>query len=424
MYALISFELQTKELKWAVDQESRALGHTIQSFAEHNEFRYFELDTDSTIKHKPEFEIILKRILTQDRMLQIQITNSEHDSILTLSTPDYPFSVHDEADSELLYESDFEGTHYTLIRYPDHAVINIHTELTTDFGQVHLRMVKDAALYSLKIRELRQWIGIEILISLILGIMVSIILTYFLKRRITKLTEGSRYFLQGNEHVRLDQGTISEFNDLGSTLSILVNVFHKNMDWYRKSIQQKEQERTSIQLSQFLKNSNSIPVEVSASGVRVLAALAGNDKHNFFLAKTAQEDTQLLWGSIQDSDPIEAALLSEAISEFITTCSDDDSAKSVSTIFSKQIIEINQLQITSPETIHITRITGSDEKVEVMNVATDKVLWVHSLGDSITEKVDMYTQHGQNLSHDQLFTDIRTLIGHIGSTVIIGVRRD
>lgn len=426
MYAFISYELQTKELKWAVDQESRALGHTIQSFAEHDTNRYFELGQDSTVQHTPEFEAILRRILSQDRMVNITVRRTIDDSTLSLSKTDYAFAVPDSSESETLYTSEFEGTKYALVRYDDHAVLNVDIVLNTNIGTIYLQIVKDAEPYGVRIQELRQWIGIEILISLILGFLVCLLLTYFIKMRINKLTKESGYFLKGDDKVNLDQGTISEFNDLGSTLNILVNVFHKNMDWYRKSIQQKEQQRTSTDLSQFVKSSGAKPVHMSTNGVSVTGSLAGSSTQRLFIAVSNVTDCNLIWGCVHETDPLETALLTEAISDFISVYSDSEKTVFDATlsVFGNQIQEINQLSLDQAGTLKIFKHHDNNLSEQKVELESDKTLWIHSLDESISEKIDMYTEHSQSLSFDELFSDIKTLIGHIDSTVIIGVRRD
>lgn len=426
MYAFISYELQTKELKWAVDQESRALGHTIQSFVEHNSQRYFEFNPDSLIRNTVEFEVILQRILSQERMVRINVSDSDSNPILTLAKTDYPYAVPDSASSESLYNSDFEGTRYSFVKYEDHAVLNVNTMLETEFGSISVNMVKDAEPYNEKIRELRKWIGLEILIAIILGFLVSMILTYFIKIRITKLATSARYFLKGEEKVNLEQGTISEFNDLGSTLNILVNVFHKNMDWYRKSIQQKEQDRTSLQLSHFVKSLTSDPVKFKKYGLTVTAAIAGTDNQNLFLAKSKSSENEILWGTVNETDPIETALLTEAITNFISEYADpnQDLIELIRSVFGNQILELNWLQVTETGIVRISKFRDSLVNEYNIDLNSNQTTWIHSLDDTITEKIDMYTKHSSSLSHDQLFSDVRVLTGHIESTVLIGISKN
>lgn len=426
MYAFISYELQTKELKWAVDQESRALGHTIQSFVEHNSQRYFELDPDSTLRNTIEFEVILKRILSQERMVRITVLGSDSEPILNLTKTDYTYVVPDSSSSESLYESEFEGTRFSFVRYENHALLYVNTTMETEFGSIHVNMIKDAEPYNERIRELRKWIGLEILIAILLGFIVSIVLTYFIKIRITKLATSSQIFLKGEEKVNLEQGTISEFNDLGSTLNILVNVFHKNMDWYRKSIQKKEQDRTSRQLSYFVKSLSSDPINIKKFGLTITAAIAGTDNQHLFLAASESSDNQVFWGTVRESDPIEAALLSEAISNFIAeyTDSDQDIVESVKSVFGNHIQELNRLHATHSDTVHILKYRDQVITEHEIKLKENQITWIHSLDDLFTEKIDIYTQHSGSMSYDQLFSDIRTLIGHIDSSVIIGIRRD
>lgn len=426
LYALISYNLQTNKLKWAIDQETHALGHTIQTFAKYNPDRYFVFQSDSVGNITPEFELILSRILTQDRMVRIDVIIPENRTILTLSSSTYNFNVPDSSESQVLYQSDFEGTDYSLIRYKDHSILNVNTQIETEYGNVILQMVRDAHPYGSKIQELRIWIGIEILIALVLGTLLSILLTFIIKRRIDMLTEEAGYFLKGDKQAKLDQGTITEFNDLGSTLNILVNVFNKNMDWYRKSIQQKEQERSSIQLSQFVKDSNSTPIEVSESGLSIIAALTGNKKQHLFLARSKQHSIPLVWGSVTETDPVEASLISEAITDFIARCSDSDLTLTQTLIetFGPQLLELNFLMIDENSDIYIQRSVPKNQQKVLVEVKNASCKWLHTLDESINEKIEMYTQHSPTLSHQKLFQDIMTLVNDIGSTVLIGVKRD
>jgi hypothetical protein len=357
-------------------------------------------------------------------MVSIDVLTIAGDTLSALQSIDDAFSIPDTSNSEQLYASAFEGTTYKLVRYQDHAILDISTRLETRLGSFVVRIIKDAEPYRTRITELRQWIVFEIAISVFLGILMSLLLTYFIKVRISTLTTASRIFLSGEKNARLEQGSISEFIDLGSTMSILVNVFHKNLDWYRRSIQQKEQERTSDQLARFVKESNPAPICFSKDGFSIMAALTGTQRHSIFIAVPKAMDRVLLWGSISEQDPLEAALITEAISEFIHSYQnrDTDLIQALNNIFGHQICELNQLKLSRAPIFTIKTTVAKAERELELDASKQTVTWIHSLDKSITEKIDAYTRYSTSLSHDQLFSDIRTLIGHNGSTVIIGVR--
>ncbi|MCH8495486.1 MAG: hypothetical protein LAT57_07620 [Balneolales bacterium] len=424
LYALISYHLQTKELKWAIDQEAMAIGHTIQSFAEHNADRYFDT-IDGFMDVTPEFELILNRIIRQFRNQSITVKNTEGDVLHELTTSDKQIDLTPWENPEILYESSFEGTHYYLARHDWKARMYVDVDIQTDDGIYSISIIRDGREYIARIITLRQWIGVEVLISILIGIVVSIVLTLFVRNRIKKLKTLSESFLGGNANLKLDQGSITEFNDLGSTLNILVHVFHKNMDWYRKSIQQKEQDRTSHNLAEFIKSETKKALSLNAGKVQIWAEYVGNELHPLFMGQATVGSTKMLiWGSVNQEDPVEAALLSEGIKQYLDRATADaDIISSLRSVFGSRLHELQFLELTESGTVtHVT--LNNSEVVSKRDLKLDpgSIHWIHGLNDSVSEKIEMYCQNATELPSDQLFSDITKIVGWLGSTILISVQ--
>jgi hypothetical protein len=426
LYAFISYELQTKELKWAVDQEALAIGHTIQSFAEHNADRYFEA-IDGKLDVTKEFEIVIDRIIGQLRNESITVKNTTADTLYHVVTPihqtDYPIWN----DPEVLYESMFEGSTYSLTRHENSARLYITTEIQTIDGVFSISIVRDAQAYLTRINTLRKWIAVEVAISVVLGVIVSFLLTFFVRNRIKKLTLQSQSFLGGNVDLRLDQGSITEFNDLGSTLNILVNVFHKNMDWYRKSIQQKEQDRTSHNLAEFIKTRKSESTQLTLGKVHITADFAGPDVHPFFLAKVqTRTEPVLVWGTVNGQDTVETALLSEGVSQYLERLPAESSPlRNLMDTFGTQLKAAHLLYMHESGTImHASIDSSGQETSSELAVEPGSVVWIHELSENVSEKIQTYSQHATTLPFVQLFSDSMKIVHLLGSTILIGVRRD
>lgn len=426
LYALISFHLQTKELKWAIDQEALAIGHTMQSFAEQNADRYFD-SSNGQMDITPEFEIILSRIIGQLRNETMTIRNPSGDVINQFVTAIPQADLSTWTNPESLYEAFFEGTSYTLYRHEGKARLFIDIDIDSGEGIYSISIVRDAAEYMKRINGLRLWIFFEILISIAIGIVVSIVLTLFVRNRIKNLTTQSEKFLGGNANLRLDQGSITEFNDLGSTLNILVNVFHKNMDWYRKSIQQKERDRTSHNLAEFIMSGRSKTISLNAGKINVTAEYVGNEIYPFFMGQTSVGSSKIfIWGSVNEDDPVEAALLTEGIKLYILKASQDpDLFSSLRHIYGSRIKDLQYIELSDSGSVMIATLDNSKEiRNDLLNIETGAIHWIHGLSDSVTEKIEMYSKNAASLTGDQLFTDITKIVGWLGSTILVSIRYD
>lgn len=426
LYAYISFMLQTKELKWAVDQEAKAIGHTIQSFVEHTPEKYL-YTTDGSLTIRQELEAILNRIVVQNKNESISVLSASGDTLYHELTIEPVFEHITWENPEILYDSSFEETHFRLERSNDFGRLVIQTHLVISDNILTLVIIRNGQDYLLRIQELRRWIALEILIALIIGILVSIFLTMFIRQRINTLTQLSANFLQGNSALKLDQGAISEFNDLGSTLNILVNVYHKNIDWYRKSIQRNEQSRTSQILADYFLTKNDHKICFSKNGLTVIADFAGNQSYSIFMGTTYSSNSPaLIWGIVDEKEPIEATLLSDAISKYIQKQVDSNSVLSdCMSLFGSRIESINQLIINDNGIATIVSQSKShagQERSLEMSARND--FWVHDLGGEVTEKIDMYCQHTSKSDTDHLFKEIKELVGLFGSTVLIHGKQD
>lgn len=426
LYAFISYMLQTKEFKWAVDQEALAIGHTIQSFAEHNADRYFEA-IEGKLDVSKEFEVVIDRIIGQLRNESITVKNTSGDTLYHVVAPIHQNGYPTWNDLEVLYESTFEGSTYSLIRQDNSARIYITTAIQTIDGVFSISIIRDAQVYLTRMNTLRKWIAIEVAISVVLGVIVSYLLTFFVQNRIKKLTLQSQSFLGGNVDLRLDQGSITEFNDLGSTLTILVNVFHKNIDWYRKSIQQNEQDRTSHNLAEFIKTRKSESKQLTLGNVHITADFAGTDIHPFFLAKVQiPSEPKLVWGRVSEQNEVEAALLSEGVSQYIERLPEESSPlRNLTDTFGTQLKEAHMLSLQESGTILHTSIdsSGQESSLELV-LEPGSTLWLHDLSEDVSEKIETYSLHATSLPLAQLFSDCAKIVHLLGSTILIGVRRD
>lgn len=425
-YALISYQLQTKELKWAIDQEALALGHTIQSFAEHNADRYFNT-VNGYMDVTPEFEIILNRIIGQLRNESITVKNASGDVLYHVVNTIQKTDSTIWTNPELLYESSFEGSSYFLARQDGKARLYVDIDIQSNDGAYTISVIRGAQEYMIRIIKLRQWIGVEVLISILIGVLVSILLTIFVRNRIKNLTAQSESFLGGNAGLRLDQGSITEFNDLGSTLNILVHVFHKNMDWYRKSIQQKEQDRTSQSLAEFIKSGTSQSILINIGKIHLSADYVGNEIHPFFMGQASIGSTKLfIWGSVNESDPVEAALLSEGIKQYLEkTPIDTDIISNLRRVYGLRLKDLQIIKLTSSgSAAHVIYDRSGEVSNCELNIDPEAIYWIHGLDETVSEKIEMYSQHATSLPNDHLFTDVAKIVSWLGSTILISVRRD
>lgn len=426
LYALISFHLQTKELKWAIDQEALAIGHTIQSFTEHNADRYFD-SRNGYMDITPDFEIILNRIIKQVRNETITVRNASGDVIHHAVNEIPQVDLSTWTNPESLYESSFEGSRYTLSRLDGKARLYIDIDIETGESIYSVSVIRDATEYMIRIENLRLWIFGEILISIVLGIVVSILLTVFVRNRIKNLIIQSESFLGGNVKLRLDQGAITEFNDLGSTLNILVHVFHKNMDWYRKSIQQKEQARTSHNLAEFIKSGASKTISLNAGKIHVSAEYVGDEIYPFFMGQTSVKSSKMfIWGSVNEDDPVEAALLTEGIKQYLEkTPYDSDVISNLRSVYGSQLQELHYIELSDSGSVtHATLDISDRVNKRELKIDSGAIHWIHGLSDNVSEKIEMYSQNATALTNDQLFADITKIVAWLGSTILISVRYD
>lgn len=426
LYALISYHLQTKELKWAVDQEALAIGHTIQSFAEHNADRYFQT-IDGSMHATPEIELILERIIRQTPNQSISLKNASGEILHKRINPNKRVDLTPWTNPEILYEASFEGTRYNLARYDNQARLYIDIDIQTNGGMYSISVLRDAHEYLTRIKLLRRWIGVVVLISMLIGILVSIVLTIFVRNRIQKLTTLSESFLGGDVNLKLDQGSIAEFNDLGSTLNILVHVFHKNMDWYRKSIQQKEQDRTSLNLAEFIKADSTRTRTLNGGKIHISAEYVGNELHSFFMGQTSVGTTKMLiWGAVNEDNPVEAALLSEGINHYLDKSpADIDIISSLTHVFGSNLHELQFLELTAFDSV--THVTIGHSKASTrrdLKIDLGTIHWIHGLNDDVQEKIEMYCQHAETLPRDHLFSDITKIVGCLGSTILISIQHE
>jgi len=423
LYALISYHLQTKELKWAIDQEALAIGHTIQSFAEHNADRYFDR-IDGFMDVTPEFELILNRIIGQFRNQSITVKNDQGEVLHQLVSSNNEVDFTPWTNPEVLYESSFEGTRYFLARHDWKVRLYIDIDIKTTGGTYSISLIRDGSEYLIRIIGLRQWIAIEVLLSILIGIIVSTVLTIFVRNRIKKLTTLSESFLNGNANLKLDEGTISEFNDLGSTLNILVHVFHKNLDWYRRSIQQKEQDRTSLNLAEFIKSGRSERISLNSGNIHISAEYVGNELQSFFLGQTSVQSTKvLIWGYVNEENPVEAALLSEGIKQYLDKNTlDDDFISNLTRVFGSRLQELQFLELADSGSVtHVTIDNMGSHKRDLI-IDSETIHWIHGLSDDVYEKIETYCQHAVTMSSDHLFSDIAKIVGWQGSTVLVSIR--
>ncbi len=426
LYAYISFMLQTKELKWSVDQEAKAIGHTIQSFVEHRPDKYLETSDISLSVHQ-ELETVLNRIIKQNKNESISVISATGDTLIHILTTESNHELFDWIDPEILYNSSFEETMFRLERKDDLGRLVVNTDLIVSDITLSLVIIRNGQDYLLRIRELRRWIAIEILISLVLGTIVSILLTVFIKHRINTLTQLSANFLQGNSALELDKGAISEFNDLGSTLNILVNVYHKNLDWYRKSIQRNEQLRTSQNLADYFLSQNDRQIKLSNNRLTVTADVTGQQAYSMFLGVTRSENSQtVVWGIVDETEPIEAALLSDSISKHISKNIDvSDVISNCLALFGKKITSINQLVLGEKGEVRLTYdLQNQSDQEQIIDTSNMIDFWIHGLGEDVTEKINMYCQHALKNDSEHLFDEVRELVGLFGSTVLIQLKKD
>lgn len=425
LYALISFHLQTKELKWAIDQEALAIGHTMQSFTEQNSDRYFD-SRNGYFDITPEFEIILNRIIGQLRNESITVSNASGDVIYHAVTSIPHTDLTTWLNPESLYESSFEGSRYSLFRQDGKARMYIEVDIESIEGVYTISIIRDAAEYMKRIQNLRLWIFFEVLISTVLGIVVSIVLTVFVRNRIQNLTTQSESFFGGNASLRLDQGSITEFNALGSTLNILVHVFHKNMDWYRKSIQQKEQDRTSHNLAEFIKSGKSNTISLNAGKIHVSAEYVGNEIHPFFMGQASLGSSKMfIWGSVNEDDPVETALLTEGIKQYLEkTSQDSDIISNLRSVYGSRLRDLQFIEFADSGSVTQATLDNEIVSKRELKIGSGDIHWIHGLSENVSEKIEMYSQNATELTNDQLFADITKIVGWLGSTILISVRYD
>ena len=431
LYALVSYLLQMKEYNWAMNEEAAGVGHTVNEFVSHNFDEYFNTnENDVTISQ--DLEIVLNRILEQDLTRSIYLFDEQNDTLFSAKSNKYPESqIADSISNEIDFETpeNFEYR-YALINSNANAILRIESLIhnPSDSSIVYVfQFDRDAGRYVDLKDHIHQWIIIEIILFFIIGLVVSLILSVIIKNRIQKLYRQSVEYISGNLNVNLDKGPITEFNDLGSTLDILVNVFNKNIDWYRKSIIQKEQLRTTAHLAANFKDRTRSPIHKKIGSMNILADYVGSESYNYILSERETDTNYSIFtGYVTGDDPIENSLMTDSIALLYkrSKSTADQFLVEINRQFQKYSLHCIILLIDKNSEIHQFelkdgKITQSDISISNLN----EIVWTHFMGDDATEKIKFYTEQTPDLNQKALFADIQKLLDLVGSTTLISIQK-
>ncbi|MCH8566683.1 MAG: hypothetical protein LAT67_00410 [Balneolales bacterium] len=324
VYAYVSYELQFNEFRWSLDQEAAALGHTTYDFINHEPERYFIIGDDGRTAVSPQLETTINRILKPGNMLEAQITGSNSGKIKSTS-PDF-FSRYLIPENSAFQEL-HSSYRFSLDLDSEPALLHIITLIRFNDEVIEIHYVRNASAYAEIYSDIWSRLWYDIFIFIFAGFLVAMLVRSIIRFQLKKQYRLFRSYIHENRKQSLSESLIREFNELGSTLDVLVNVLDKNINWYKKDIIENEQARTSKQAALIFRQESGAALtkqNLDFGKTSISYQLTGDNPCAYF-AQAIRKDDQLwfLAGKSLSKDAVETALHAEAILTIATRLASD-----------------------------------------------------------------------------------------------------
>lgn len=430
LYAIVSHSLQVKEFNWVLEQESAAVGSTIHDFIQHDFVTYFTVNENGQLDVTNQTVRVFDRLITQPDVYAIIVSDfngnrlyerSEHPAnhtVLDLLN----FDLQKVRNQELSYSSE-------LFSYSEPPILVVDTWVGPDNASEQgtiIRVIKSGSHYADIRSGMLRWLKIEIGAALVTGLILSLLLTLIIRRRITALHRQSEEYIKGNSLDSLAESPISEFNDLGSTLMIMMNVLHKNVDWYRKNIIKNEQVRSAKEIAANFKARTRNRYSETFQNRQIICDSIGNGSAGHFHAVVRRDNSRVIYtGSVQFEDQVEAALVSDGISRLITRLSeklnDDELAERFSRQYSKFKVRCKQVKLEGDGTVRVSEFRDG-EKISSENIDVQgKQVFIHDFSANISRKINGFCRLAGELAFVELYEDIMKIAEGHEEGILVGI---
>lgn len=494
LYGLVSHLLQMKEFNWSVDQEAEAIGATIHEFVTNDFDLYFSKNPDGSLTVTDQFKQVIHRLSRQQDFLDISIYDPEMNLLYSragetgLTRADLapspetsgnsaePGTVADEAIvgepwapaarpvdipaaadnyEELagLPAEDRPTYLHELDLATDNPVLSIYSLLydanadtinetegvsptndTSSPDNAFITVRKDAASFVAIHANISRWTVIEFLASVIAGLMVSLTLSFVLRRSVKDLHSKSGNIISGNIGTEQADSRIHEFNELGNTMQMLVNVLGKNVESYRKRIIENEQMRTTTEIASTFKTLAN-PAYNDVRFNRHIRYDFINDKApGYFVCHlNLPEEMIIVTGCVDGSNPVETALESDALSRILLRkitsdetgndagISVDEAVKAIQKLLAKDQLRLDLVRVLKNGEVVIDHFEGLETNRTNYSKEYEEAVLVGHFPDALSNRINNYRRLLNGAYTEELFDDIKILSRGFETGVLVTI---
>lgn len=431
LYSVVSHSLQIKEFNWSVEQDAAAVGGTIHEFISTDFETYFSKSPDGNLGVTNQLERVLERMAVQNSIRELAVWDSSLNLIYLDSRQDGELTGTTDA-SEYRERSLNENlSHlYKLDLDAENPVLDIYTYLDgtgeTEFGPLIL-VRKDAASYAAIYSQLIRWTVIEFVITLIAGLLVSLILTSILKRSIRDLFQKSSLYVSGEKEIPLNDNPVSEFNELGDTLHILVDVLDNHRVSSRKKMVEREQARSPLELASAFKNTSNPGYSGTIANRQIRYGTIHPHATRYFTEHLIDNGRMVIVsGSVRGDHAAGSALQSDAMARliirFIKGESISAAVKRAESEFHSVLEKLTVIDIQKNG--KLVRHYYDEERIQSGHLQSNPngIVTICDCNEKLDRRIRHYTDMAEHDNIEQLFDEISILIGNqtTGPLIVIG----
>lgn len=407
----LSYMNEVKEIRWGIESKAESIAIPSRIFIEH---MLKEKTIDTVVEElKPKFANILKYNQAQ----RFYITENKH--ILLDTSSD---KITDEVGVPTQLTTSTISEPYVK---NNRQQVTIHMPISGSAANTVLSIEVDNTAFFKQIDDAFSTMIFSIILISILGLITSYILSRIVTEKIYELNKDAHAIASGNYAHNSYIGNIREFTDLGDTLNIMKSIMKEIIFKTKNIIIEEEKFRSDEDLVNTYNNTLLSTKLVSINGIDVCISSIGTLEEGCFFDCFYSANTIFAYIAKAKSgtSAIETALSANATQRYIESkvTNDELDISKLQSIFNLDYLEF--ISIDEHALLHNSKIIAGKIKQSEKQIKENTTHLVCQAGSLIEKELKIYLENYQELSLENISTDISKLFPSKVSELFILVKR-
>jgi HAMP domain-containing protein len=426
----VMYYLQTKELAWGFHEEASSIAVVTARFLDSKTIQQASSDGPTAQPANEAVPALFKKIMAAGRARRLAIFSVKDQRQLydvatsnsvsrNLQVPSYIISQLANQSFVIGSIEKGKGNSEYLTTYA--SIRNSNGEMT---GILAVETTADTV--QLRRGELLQSLLISMTCAAILGLILTLVISRLITRRLASLTEAVSNVETSYYDQKPSIGIIDELNDLENTFNTLRSVLKEVLSKIWRTIIETEQFRTKEDLMCAFKNEFQSPVQKTIYDIDAAGTLLGcRPMGSFFGIEELQDCGCAVAGKIAESEIMEQTQTASAALAFITQSMKNGdistSLKSALNLFDLTRCECVIWKKSASKVTHWSLETDSRQwQQETVELPDGVPLVFHTMDICIDKRIRTYVDEFKHLPQETLMHEIRMIVDEkLGGALIL-----